>query len=334
MSTRLGEIKHWLENLFPNIELNDLQYIQADASDRKYLRLHLTGLSFIIMDTKPGPEMGNFIRIANILTQQQLTAPKIISADLELGLILMDDFGAQTYLSELKNGDQSQVNKLYLDALHALIKIQLINNSANTLELPLMDADYIDNRLNVFHTWYLQQHLKLESNSKIKSMLSGLQQLFTKVFQDQPQVFVHLDYHSRNLMFLPSANNPGLLDFQDAMFGPLTYDLVSLFQDAYITWPRAQVENWVNVYTDLALDAGLIAPTAAHNMLRNFDLVGLQRHIKNLGVFARLHYRDKKSNYLHDIPTLLNYITSTCHRYPDLSSLLEFLKGHILEVSL
>lgn len=330
MTTRLDEIKQWLLGLLPNIELSSLNYIQADASDRKYLRLSTPDNSFIVMDTKPGLEMTNFINIAKLLSQHELTVPQIIASDHERGLILMSDFGAQTYLSILKNGDLTQVNSLYQDAIVALIKIQTRATNQNIYPLPLMNAEYINDRTNVFKVWYLQRHLNLPDDQLTSKLIINLQNMFTTVFQQQPQVFVHLDYHSRNLMYLPNASNPGILDFQDAMYGPLTYDLVSLFQDAYITWPRSQVEHWVKVYQELALDAGLIENSDMALLLKQFDMTGLQRHIKNLGIFARLHYRDQKSNYLHDIPSLLNYITSTCARYPELAGLLEFLKGHIL----
>ncbi len=144
-----------------------------------------------------------------------------------------------------------------------------------------------------------------------------------------PPVFVHVDYHCRNLMHV-SANNPGVLDFQDAMIGPATYDLVSLFQDAYVSWPRAYVESWVSTYKDMAVSTGIIPPISNEALLRNFDLVGLQRHIKNLGVFARLHYRDHKSNYLNDIPTLLQYVNTTCSHYTELNWLQEFITEEVV----
>lgn len=156
-----------------------------------------------------------------------------------------------------------------------------------------------------------------------------MQELFAGVFTELPPVFVHLDYHCRNLMHVP-ANNPGVLDFQDAMLGPATYDLVSLLQDAYITWPRDYVESWVSTYASMAISAGIIPPTDNTTLLRNFDLVGLQRHIKNLGVFARLHHRDNKSNYLNDMPTLIDYISTTCARYNELNWLQEFITEEVL----
>lgn len=334
MTIRTEEIKQWLTSYFPNIDLNNLQYIQADASDRKYLRLILNDASYIVMDTKPGPELDNFIKIAMLFTAHGVHVPEIIQQDVERGLLLMSDLGSATYLSVLKDSSIDTVTRIYVDALKALIKIQKIPDGSSGVNLARMDAAYISNRLDVFTDWYLKRHLNINPDAQVLSMLADLQNLFEDCYNELPAVTVHLDYHSRNLMYQATSNNPGIIDFQDAMFGPPTYDLVSLFQDAYITWPRTQVEAWVELYAELAINDGLILPLDTKSLLRNFDMVGLQRHIKNLGIFARLHYRDHKSNYLNDIPTLLKYITTTCARYSELTPLLEFLKGHILEVAL
>lgn len=335
MTTRPGEIKQWLADIFPNVDLGQLKYIQSDAGDRKYLRLNLSDISFIIMDSKPGADIVNFVKIAEILHQNKVNTPKIIASNLENGLILMTDFGAETYMQALQSTTPDMVSKLYTDAITALINIQSIGATKNIHCLPNMDAEYIDARLNVFKTWYLQKHLQLDIDTdvQLQAISAQLIKLFTNIFQAQPQVFVHLDYHSRNLMYVPQGNNPGILDFQDAMFGPITYDLVSLFQDAYITWPRAQVEAWIQQYGEMALAAGLITNKDAEDLLYHFDLVGLQRHIKNLGVFARLHHRDQKSHYLNDIPTLLKYIHETCNRYPELTNLHKFLQEQSVTVT-
>lgn len=331
MTTRPGEIKQWLAKIFPNVDLSQLKYIQGDAGDRKYLRLSLSEASFIIMDTKPSVALDNFLRVAQILEQHQINVPKIIATDIECGMVLMTDFGADTYLKVLQTGNTETINNLYHDALKALIKIQSIGQGNNIYALPPMDYDYIKNRLDVFRAWYLQTHLKMTIDEPLKTAIDNLEQLFLNVFESQSQVFVHLDYHSRNLMHVTNGNNPGIIDFQDAMFGPIVYDLVSLFQDAYISWPRAQVEAWVQQYAKMAIAAGLITTATAPQLLKQFDLVGLQRHIKNLGVFARLHHRDQKSNYLNDIPMLLNYIVATIDRYPELAALREFFQTQILK---
>jgi N-acetylmuramate 1-kinase len=203
------------------------------------------------------------------------------------------------------------------------------NKAPSAWTLPAMELSYIKDRLDVFQQWFLKQHLKLPMTIKIQQLVTNLEGLFLKAFTEQPQVLVHLDYHSRNLLVLPDCK-PGILDFQDAMIGPITYDLVSLLQDAYISWPRAQVETWVLEYEELSFNAGLISTREHQQFTRSFDLVGLHRHLKNLGVFARLHHRDGKSKYLHDIPILLNYILATCSRYHELQELQIFFEEHVI----
>lgn len=313
MTNRLSQINTWLSSLLP--DLHRVEAIQADASSRNYYRAYAGPSTYIVMDTEPGEELLNFIQIANRL-QGCVTVPTIIQQDLAHGLLLLTDFGTETYLKALEVADSNRVDQLYMDALIAMHKLQTV-----TAPLPNMDSEYISQRLNVFTTWYLQRHLQIAMDA---TLLQDLHELFTNCFQTQKQVFVHVDYHCRNLMVLADGN-PGIIDFQDAMLGPITYDLVSLFQDAYITWPRPQVEAWVSSF------AKLVGLQDGPQLLREFDLVGLQRHLKNLGVFARLHHRDGKSHYLPHIPTLLNYITSTCENYPELAKLHEFMRSNVLE---
>lgn len=327
MTLRLQEIKDWLTSLFPTIDLRKLNYMQSDASSRKYLRLETPDNSFVIMDTKPDKELDNFITLARILAVHKINAPEIIHCNSAQGLVLLSDFGSKTYLETIRNVAPEQTDKLYLDAIATLIKIQSIpKDNSIGYALNSMDTAYISNRLEVFKEWYLQKHMGITIDTHINTIISKMQELFNNVFMELPPVFVHVDYHCRNLMHV-SANNPGVLDFQDAMIGPATYDLVSLFQDAYIIWPRPYVESWVSTYRDMAVSAGIIPSISNEALLRNFDLVGLQRHIKNLGVFARLHHRDHKSNYLNDIPTLRQYINTTCARYTELN----WLQGFIME---
>lgn len=332
MTLRQNEIKAWLDTCLPGVDLNELRYIQSDASSRKYLRLTTPEQNYIIMDSPPDPKIADFIQLADILRTHRLSAPQIIAHDLAAGLVLMNDLGTNTYLDELKGGSQERIDSLYLDAVTALIKMQQINPQEISYNLPLMNQSYIADRLNVFKEWYLGKHLQVELTPEITNMIAQLEKLFVQEFSSQAQVFTHVDYHSRNTIPL-ATNNPGILDFQDAMLGPCTYDLVSLFQDAYLVLPRNQVESWVNIYQDIAIQAGILPPQSEGALLRNFDLVGLHRHIKNLGIFARLHHRDQKSHYLNDIPTLVRYIVETCARYPELNILLEFVKSHILEAT-
>lgn len=328
MTFRQQEINVWLSNLFPNEQINT-KYLQSDASARQYLRLQLPHISYVIMDTKPDQELINFIQIAKILHAHKITVPEIIHGNMQAGLILMSDFGSETYQTALEQSPANKIDSLYLDALNTLVKIQQID-VAGLLDytFPVMQEEYIKVRLEVFSTWYLQTHLSMNIDNNVLQCLEKMQQLFCKVYTELPQALVHVDYHCRNLMVIPN-NNPGVLDFQDAMYGPITYDLASLFQDAYITWPRAKVETWLATYYDIAVATKIMPAISFEAFLRNFDLVGLHRHLKNLGVFARLHHRDNKSNYLPHIPVLLQYIHETCNRYNELSWLQEFIMEEV-----
>ncbi len=330
-AARRDELASWLISVMPNVDLNSLHYLLGDASSRQYLRVQAATSSYIIMDAPPDQDLVNFIQVAAILSKHNVIVPQIIHANLPQGLVIMTDLGAETYLAALTQSNQQQIQQLYMTALTTLIEIQRIDISESTLHyrLPPMNADYIDNRLEVFKHWYLQKHLGLEDTHVIDKMIASLQEIFHIAFTELTQVFVHLDYHSRNIM-LCANGHPGILDFQDARCGAATYDLVSLLQDAYIVLPRTQVESLVDTYKQMAIAANIIQPLSTEALLCNFDLVGLHRHIKNLGVFARLHHRDHKSHYLREIPTLLRYINETCSRYPEVAGVYEFLNEHII----
>jgi len=326
MSERNLFILNWLGLKQTDTQLATVfQPIINDASQRKYYRCFLEGHSYIVMDSMHDQSFSQFINIAKQLLSWGLAVPEIYKVEERQGLILMSDLGNDLYLQKL---NISTANKLYSAALNSLLIMQT-NTSSHSLSLSSMELGYINNQLGVFQLWFLKRHLNLSETVEIKQLINYLENLFVAVFAEQPQVLVHLDYHSRNLLVLP-APKPGILDFQDAMIGPLTYDLVSLLQDAYISWPRAQVEAWLLQYQGLAFTAGLIEFKDHAQFVKLFDLVGLQRHIKNLGVFARLHHRDNKSKYLQDIPMLLQYILATCRRYQELQDLLAFFEEIIM----
>jgi aminoglycoside/choline kinase family phosphotransferase len=245
-----------------------------------------------------------------------LSVPEIYNFDLAKGLVLMSDLGDDLYLHKL---NVNTAEELYSAALEALLTLQRQESPSSWL-LPRMEEDYISQQLKVFQQWFLQQHLQLDMALYIQEIILELKKIFIPIFTKQPQVLVHLDYHSRNLLVLP-GNKVGILDFQDAMLGPVTYDLVSLFQDAYISWPREIIETWLMRYRELAMAAKIISPIKMQDFMRWFDLVGLQRHLKNLGVFARLHHRDNKPKYLKDIPMLIRYILEICNRYAELANI-------------
>jgi hypothetical protein len=317
MNDRMALILNWLD-LQPTSEQEKsfLQPITNDASQRKYYRYHKGQDKYIVMDSYLDPSLPTFIKIAKQFLEWGLLVPEIYKIDLTKGLVLMSDLGDDLYLNKL---NMNTAEELYSAALEALLLLQKQVIPDDWL-LPQMDTNYICNQLEVFQQWFLRRHLQLDITTNVQSIILELDRLFIQIFNVQPQVLVHLDYHSRNLLVL-SDNRAGILDFQDAMLGPITYDLVSLFQDAYILWPREVVEGWLIKYIDLAMIAGIMPQVEIQEFIRWFDFVGLQRHLKNLGVFARLHHRDSKSKYLNDIPMLMHYILETCKRYPELHRL-------------
>ncbi|MBE9567779.1 MAG: phosphotransferase [Proteobacteria bacterium] len=313
---RLAQLQQWLDSLVEN-NYSDLQAASADASFRQYFRVFSKrdDKSFIVMDAPPEKEDSRpFIHVTELIRNVGVNAPAIIAMDLQQGLLLLDDLGNRPYLDHL-NDDSA--NDLYIDAIEALIKMQKIDAI-----LPLYNAGLLQTEMDLFETWYLNRHLDIQLDEKQKAVLQSTFDLLINNAEDQPQVFVHRDYHSRNLM-ITGENNPGVIDYQDAVIGPITYDLVSLFKDCYIEWPRDNIELWLEMYLARITPARLIE---RDTLIRWFDLMGVQRHLKVLGIFARLNYRDGKSQYLNDLPLTLKYITDACARYPELQPLQQLLE--------
>lgn len=307
---REKRLDQWLENVLATVPFKRA-LLSGDASFRKYYRVSTAEHSYVVMDA-PAPEQpALFVERAEALAAIGLSVPNIFAIDLSQGFLLLTDFGDQLYLTVL---NEQTASVLYEDAFKALLKIQQCSAS-----VPYFDDAFLKQQMEIFKTWFLEKNLKLTITRETEHQLEGLLYLFSEVMQAQPQVFVHRDYHSRNLMVLPTGN-PGVLDFQDAMKGPLTYDLVSLLQDCYITWPREMVESWVLQYQDKAKALGILTSyPSRQDFLRWFDLTGLQRHLKNLGVFSRLYYRDGKTQYLKDIPMTYKYLQEALERYPELT---------------
>jgi aminoglycoside/choline kinase family phosphotransferase len=321
MPHREQALRHWLQQDL-QLPLQDLQPASSDASFRRYFRVFLPdGLTRIAMDAPPPQEdTGPFVRIAAQLRGLGLNAPVVHAAEPEQGFLLLDDLGQQAYLGCLDSGS---VNHLYSDAMRALLQLQRCQDDGT---LPRYDAALLRSEIQLFVDWFLHRHLGLDLDAEI-----ALGSVFGHLIDSalaQPQVCVHRDYHSRNLMKL-QQDNPGVIDFQDAVWGPVTYDLVSLLRDCYIDWPRAQVEDWARDYHQQAMDAGLLQGHALASdfsqFLRWFDWMGVQRHLKAIGIFARLHHRDGKSGYLGDIPRTLGYVREVSHRYPELAPLYTLL---------
>jgi aminoglycoside/choline kinase family phosphotransferase len=317
---RMSQLEDWLKSI-DEYDLTDARPASADASFRRYFRVtdRLSGRTFIVMDAPPDKEDCHpFVHITELLRGANVNAPEIISMDLDRGLLLLADLGDQQYLDHL---DEDSCNRLYGDALVALVNMQGIQD-----HLPDYDRTRLHDEMGLFEPWYLNKHLKVALDNQQKSVLGDIFDLLIDSALEQPSVFVHRDYHSRNLM-LVDENNPGVIDYQDAVIGPLTYDLVSLFKDCYIEWPRERIEAWLDEYLHMT---SIELPVARERFIRWFDLMGVQRHLKVLGIFARLNYRDGKSQYLHDLPLTLKYIVNTCSQYQDLSPLLNLLEKTVL----
>lgn len=295
--------------------------LAGDASFRRYDRIAVAEKSYVLMDAPPPEIPGVFAEIAALLEKQGLSVPRVLHQDLGHGFLVLSDLGDRLYLNEL---NEHTADRLYQDAFDALLEIQA--RVVAPCGFSAFDRAFLKRQLNIFEEWYLEKHKALPISEEIQALLTPIYEHLFQVIECQPQVFVHRDYHSRNLMILEEGS-PGILDFQDAMIGPITYDLVSLLQDCYISWPRERVVDWVESVRVESKHLGLLKQsTTAAEFLQWFDWTGLQRHLKNLGIFARLYYRDQKSGYLKDIPQLLHYITETCDRYVELKPLQQFLE--------
>lgn len=270
------------------------------------------------MDAPPDKEdCRSFIKVSGYLERIGLNSPKVLEADLERGFLLLTDLGTRLYLDELRRNPQ-QAGPLYRDALRALQTLQEEGRSFQT-RLPPYDAALLDVELSLFHDWLCERHLDIELSAAEESAWRSCCEFLIDNALQQPTVFVHRDFHSRNLL-VTEAENPGVLDFQDAVSGPLTYDLVSLLKDCYIRWPAKEVHAWaMSFYT--SIDGSSYGDMDAAAFFRHFELMGVQRHLKAAGIFARLLHRDGKSSYLQDVPRTLEYITEAAPRYDELAFL-------------
>lgn len=318
---RFTQLTEWLATLTATPTLpQTLRAASSDASFRRYFRVDTpAGGTAIVMDAPPPQEdVRPFIHVAEIFGQTGVTVPQVLAADPERGFLLLSDLGTTTYLHQL-NGDTA--HKLYLDAIDALVQLQ--SQSQPDL-LPEYDRALLLRELQLFPEWYLGRHLGATLTAPQETELNKVFDVLLANNLAQPQVFVHRDYHSRNLMVLPEGN-PGILDFQDAVYGPITYDLVSLLRDAYIEWDEEMVLDWAIRYWEKARRAGLPVNPDVDSFYRDFEFMGLQRHLKVLGIFARLNYRDGKDAYLKDLPLVREYVLKTARRYRELAPLVRLL---------
>lgn len=320
MDQRLIQLQQWLEQI--GISGYQIAPASADASFRRYFRVQWDDTSRIVMDAPPDKENCQpFIDVATMLFQIGLNVPQILAHDLSQGFILLSDLGTTVYLAEL---NAQNVERLYGDALQAL----LIMQSEGSHQLPVYDEALLRREMSLFPDWYLDRHLQLTLTAKQQQVLQQAFDLLVANALSQPQVCVHRDYHSRNLMICEP--NPGILDFQDAVYGPITYDLVSLLKDCYIKWPREQVESWVKEHHQQLIQLGLLQNVGTEEFLRWFDWMGMQRHLKATGIFSRLNYRDGKPGYLGDIPRTMSYMFEVATYYPEFAGFSTFL-GEIID---
>lgn len=310
---RLRQLTEWLQSQLPG-QTFDIAPASADASFRRYFRATFADRTLIVMDAPPQHEdCRPFLHIGRLFEEAGTHVPHVHAQDLEQGFLLLSDLGHTTYQQAL-NADNAQ--HLYGAATDALLLIQLASRDN---ELPPYDEALLRRELDLFPEWYVGKHLGVALSEKQQQ---SLEKVFRRILAHnlaQPRVYVHRDYHSRNLMF--TEPNPGILDFQDAVYGPITYDLASLFKDAYIRWDEEQVMDWLIRYWEKARRAGLPVHQDFGEFYRDYEWMGVQRHLKVLGIFARLCHRDGKDGYLKDMPLVFEYLYKACTRYIDLKPL-------------
>jgi aminoglycoside/choline kinase family phosphotransferase len=337
---RVSLIRSWLTRDL-SWRVGSIAVASADASFRRYFRISRGDVDpaawapkadhLIVMDAPPGKEdIAPYLKVSSLLEQAGAHVPHVYASDLRRGFIVMEDLGNTQYLSVLKTG--RGVDRLYGEALATLANIQVRGiRAAQQLE-PYSRAP-LERELNLFPEWFLHKHLGLELTPEERALITVTFEFLINEAMLQPQVFVHRDFHSRNLMVLPPATGgiggPGVIDFQDALRGPIGYDLVSLFKDCYISWSRERVERWVKGYRRVLGNLGANVGDSEYQFLRWFDVIGVQRHIKVLGIFCRLWYRDGKPGYLADLPLTFEYVRDACTRYPELVEFGRWLEWRI-----
>jgi len=312
---RLIDLQQWLRDDL-GIAFEKIESASGDASFRRYFRIDHDSESLIIMDAPPEKEdCVPFINIANALAEVGINVPRVLQQNLEQGYLLLSDLGTVQYLEQLNS---ETVDRLYSDAFDVLLLMHTASD--NHAHLSPYDQALLIREMELMREWYVEKNLNVDLIDKQHAVLDETFELLAQSALAQPQVLVHRDYHSRNLMVV-EKDNPGVLDFQDAVIGAITYDLVSLLKDCYIKWPREQVLDWVRGYHQRLLKHGAIDDVSDAQFIKWFDLMGVQRHLKVLGIFSRLNIRDGKSGYLKDIPLTLAYVVEVCGLYDELEPL-------------
>lgn len=316
---RLEQLSQWLHSLAA-WEQATIAPASHDASTRRYFRATLGGKTAIVMDA-PDDQVGvaAFLDIGERLARVGVSTPAVYAQNRLDGFLLLEDFGNTLLLDRL---DLCAVEGLYEQAMTTLMSIQ----TAAPEGLPVYDAEFFRRELDIMPEWFLGRHLGFRAEDQPTELIHDTFSWLVDELLQQPQSFVHRDYHSRNLM-LTEHKGLGVIDYQGAVLGPVTYDLMSLLRDCYIAWPQKRVEIWVDEFRKAAIAKGSLQPVDQYEFLRWFDLMSLQRHIKVLGIFARLNHRDGKSAYLQDLPRVLSYVLLVGERYPETAPLIAWLRA-------
>lgn len=307
---------------------NDIKItaLAGDASFRRYFRLHWDNQSLVAMDAPPDKEDCHpFVILSNIFSKQGLHVPQVLHTDFTNGFLLLTDLGDHVYFNQLNKNNADQLYETAIDSLLMLQQCQ----PTHDFNFPAFDNLMVE-ELSRFREWYLLRHLQLNLTTHEETLLGDSFNMLVKSATQQPQLCVHRDYHSRNLMVLPQQK-VGILDFQDAVWGPVTYDLVSLLRDCYISWPQEKVQQWMEIYFTKAQSQGMLRTHTLNEFQHWFDWMGMQRHLKAIYIFARKFHRDDNPNYLNDIPRTLNYIFQMGEQYKEFQPLIKFLKAKTLE---
>jgi aminoglycoside/choline kinase family phosphotransferase len=316
---RIKQIQDWLASRFPGRTFT-LAPASADASFRRYLRARFAdGSTLVVMDAPPTHEdVRPWLHVQQLFRAAGAHVPEVLAQDVERGFLLLTDLGSTTYLAALTEG--ADADTLYRAALDTLIAIQRVSRPD---ALPAYDRVLLKRELELFPDWYIGKHIPIDCGATERNMLAAVFEKIIAVNLAEPCVFVHRDYHSRNLM--ATGDRPGVIDFQDAVYGPITYDLVSLFKDAYIEWEEERTLDWLARYWETARKAGLPVRADFGDFFRDYEWMGVQRHVKVLGIFARLCHRDGKDGYLANMPLVAKYLRAACARYGELTPLLRLL---------
>ena len=320
---RQRDIESWLETLFPGQKIV-LTTASADASFRRYFRFSLVdGRSRIVMDAPPTHEdCRPWLHVQKLFNDAGAAVPEVLAENLAQGILLISDLGTSTYLDTLQHATPQAAKPRYLAALETLVNIQ---HASRPDMLPPYDRVLLKREVELFPEWYVTRHLNFTLSNDQRNQLDTAFDRILAVNLAEPKVYVHRDYHSRNLMLPVNGIKPGVIDFQDAVYGPISYDLVSLLKDAYIEWDEEITLDWLIRYWEFARAAGVPINQDFAEFHRDYEWMGVQRHLKVLGIFARLYHRDGKDGYLKDMPLVAKYLRTACTRYDELTPLRKLL---------